>query len=589
MKRRTSVLILFFLAVSLLLSAQESERRTALVIGNANYKSSPLQNPVNDARDMAETLQELGFSVTTKLDCSAREMTEAIREFGNALVHSVVGLFYYAGHGTQIGGRNYLIPVDADIRAEDEVKFFSVDAGLVLSKMESAGNQTNIVILDACRDNPFQRSFRTESRGLAVVEAPRGSLVVYATAPGSVAAEGRGRNGVFTRSLLNHIKTPGIEVEAMLKKVRSDVLAATGGEQIPWSSSSLTGSFYFAGASGGVASVPGAERRPTVTVEKAYGSIAVEARTAGTLYLDGTQQVRIPTGGMARIGNLEAGRHSLEMRYENGERESRVVTVGKDQTSQVAFSYVERPAVPEGFVLVEAGSFQMGSTDGTEDEKPIHSVNINRSFYISRDEVTQKQWREVMGSNPSHFKGDDLPVECVSWYEAVDYCNRLSRKEGLASAYRINGEQVSWDISANGYRLPTEAEWEYAARGGNKSRGYTYAGSNVVDQVGWYHDNSGNKTHEVGQKRPNELGLYDMSGNVSEWCWDWYGEYHSSSQTDPRGPSGGSDRVYRGGSWNDSARYSYLRVADRDHLAPAREGIEVVSIHVGFRPVRTAE
>ena len=238
MKRRTAVLIICLLAVPLLLFAQESERRTALVIGNADYQSSPLENPVNDARDMAEIIRELGFSVTLKLNCGLQDMTEAIRQFGNELVRGGVGLFYYAGHGMQVGGRNYLIPVDADIRDEDEVRFFSMDAGLVLSKMESAGNQTNIVILDACRDNPFTRSFRTENRGLAMVEAPRGSLVIYATAPGSVAAEGRGRNGVFTGALLRHIKTPGIEVEAMLKKVRSDVLAATGNEQTPWSSSS---------------------------------------------------------------------------------------------------------------------------------------------------------------------------------------------------------------------------------------------------------------------------------------------------------------------------------------------------------------
>ncbi|MBW8004048.1 MAG: hypothetical protein FVQ80_18990 [Planctomycetes bacterium] len=194
MKKKSFALIVCFFAVSFILFAQDSERRTALVMGNAAYKSSPLQNPVNDARDMAQALRELGFSVSTKINCSQKEMFEAIREFGNELVRGGVGLFFYAGHGMQIGGRNYLIPVDADIKAEDEVRFQSIDAGLVLGKMESAGNRTNIVILDACRDNPFQRSFRSSSRGLAVVEAPRGSLVVYATSPGSVAAEGKGRS-----------------------------------------------------------------------------------------------------------------------------------------------------------------------------------------------------------------------------------------------------------------------------------------------------------------------------------------------------------------------------------------------------------
>ncbi len=180
--------------VSLLFSviflfALSAEQRTALVIGNATYRIASLRNPSNDARDMSAALQNLGFSVTTLIDANNQKMYQAIRDFGKDLARGRTGLFYYAGHGMQVGGRNYLIPVDADIRAEDEVRYFAVDAGLILSKMESAGNETNIVILDACRDNPFKRSFRSSSRGLAVVEAPKGSLVIYATAPGSVAAE----------------------------------------------------------------------------------------------------------------------------------------------------------------------------------------------------------------------------------------------------------------------------------------------------------------------------------------------------------------------------------------------------------------
>ncbi|MBA7709961.1 Formylglycine-generating enzyme [subsurface metagenome] len=188
---------------------------------------------------------------------------------------------------------------------------------------------------------------------------------------------------------------------------------------------------------------------------------------------------------------------------------------------------------------------------------------------MSKYEVTQKQWREVMGTNPSYFKGDNLPVEKVSWYDAVEYCNRLSRNEGITPCYSGSGNSIQCDFSANGYRLPTEAEWEYAARGGNNSRGYKYAGSNSVGEVGWYDSNSGRNTHDAGRKKANELELHDMSGNVWEWCWDWKGDYSYSSQTDPRGSSGGSGRVLRGGSWN---YYAYsLRVADRNNL-PRRLG-----------------
>ncbi|MDE7149998.1 MAG: formylglycine-generating enzyme family protein, partial [Bacteroidales bacterium] len=194
-------------------------------------------------------------------------------------------------------------------------------------------------------------------------------------------------------------------------------------------------------------------------------------------------------------------------------------------------------------VAVNGGTFSMGATseqgsDYESDEKPVHSVALS-SFYIGRYEVTQAQWNAVMGTNPcssSYGLGDDYPVYNVSWTEAVEFCNKLSQKTGKK------------------YRLPTEAEWEYAARGGQKADGTKYAGSDAIGAVAWYKDNSG-KAHPVGQKQPNGLGLYDMSGNVWEWCQDWYGSdyYSSSSATNPQGLSSGSFRVHRGGGWNRSA------------------------------------
>jgi formylglycine-generating enzyme required for sulfatase activity len=236
--------------------------------------------------------------------------------------------------------------------------------------------------------------------------------------------------------------------------------------------------------------------------------------------------------------------------------------------------------VPANMVLVEGGTFQMGSTNGEDNEKPAHTVTV-KSFYMGKYEVTQKEWREVMGNNPSYFKGDTLPVEQVSWYEAVEYCNRLSLKEGLSPAYRGSGDAIVCDFNASGYRLPTEAEWEYAAKGGNKDYlSYEYSGGNSVDGVAWYSGNSGNSTHPVGTKSPNSLGLYDMSGNVWEWCWDRYGSYSGGSQTDPVGPvSSGPGRVARGGSWaNDAAG---VRSANRNGYTPSGRGTGL-----GFRVVR---
>ena len=222
-----------------------SESRVALVIGNADYQTGRLRNPVNDSKDMAEILRRLGFEVITRTNADKRAMVLAIREFGKKLRSTDVGLFYYAGHGVQIDGRNYLIPIAANISTEPEVEFEAVNAERVLATMEEADNPVNIVMLDACRDNPLARSFRSKSRGLARMEAPVGSFVAYATAPNSVARDGEGRNGVFTGYLLKHIITPGIKIEDVLKRVRKDVMEETGNKQVPWQSSSLTGDFYF--------------------------------------------------------------------------------------------------------------------------------------------------------------------------------------------------------------------------------------------------------------------------------------------------------------------------------------------------------
>ena len=251
MKRLTIITISLFIALSFGLSISFAtqtthERRIALVIGNSAYKSSPLRNPANDAQDMAATLMGLGFDVMHKENADQITMKRAIRQFGRKLREGGIGLFYYAGHGVQVKGRNYLIPVNAVIESESDVEYEAVDAGRVLGKMEDAGNDLNIAILDACRDNPFTRSFRSREQGLAKMDAPKGSLVAYSTAPGSIAADGTGRNGIFTKYLLKHMKTPGLTIERVLKFTRNNVMEETNDKQVPWESSSLRGDFYFA-------------------------------------------------------------------------------------------------------------------------------------------------------------------------------------------------------------------------------------------------------------------------------------------------------------------------------------------------------
>ena len=215
-------------------------------------------------------------------------------------------------------------------------------------------------------------------------------------------------------------------------------------------------------------------------------------------------------------------------------------------------------------VYVKGGTFTMGCTgeqggDCDDNEKPAHSVTVS-SYYIGKYEVTQAQWREIMGSNPSDDMENIWPVDSVSWNDIQVFIEKLNAKTG------------------KNYRLPTEAEWEFAARGGKQSKGYQYAGSNRLDSVAWDFDNSGGQTHPVGSKSPNELGIYDMSGNVWEWCSDWYGSYSSSSQTNPKGPQSGSDRVLRGGSLCNLARD--CRVSDRDYGYPSYS-----NYYIGFRLV----
>ncbi|MDP8201447.1 MAG: SUMF1/EgtB/PvdO family nonheme iron enzyme [Candidatus Tenebribacter burtonii] len=254
-------------------------------------------------------------------------------------------------------------------------------------------------------------------------------------------------------------------------------------------------------------------------------------------------------------------------------------------------------------VLVKGGTFQMGNIDGGVDEKPVHTVTLD-SFRIGRYLITQSEYEEIMGNNPSLFQEEKVinlgllgigrkvekttipmnPVESVNWYSAVEFCNRKSRKDGLTPCYSGFGLETKCDFTANGYRLPTEAEWEYAAQGGRLSKGYKYSGSNNINEVAWHNNNSGSKTHEVGTKQSNELKIYDMSGNVWEWCNDWYAAdyYKKGTVNNPQGASSGSYRVHRGGSWSYYAEF--CRVTIRSGCNPDDSGR-----NLGFRLLRSSK
>ncbi|MCX7908523.1 MAG: SUMF1/EgtB/PvdO family nonheme iron enzyme [Ignavibacteria bacterium] len=253
------------------------------------------------------------------------------------------------------------------------------------------------------------------------------------------------------------------------------------------------------------------------------------------------------------------------------------VTIGKDTSNKLTLNYLPYPKID--LVKIPSGVFLMGSKTGLGYEQPVHEVHLTQSFYISKYEITQKQWLTIMDSNPSQFVGEKLPVMNVDWVETLIFCNRLSKLMNLDTCYIFGGEAVYFDTNANGFRLPTEAEWEYACRAGSVG---DFAGTGNPLEMGWFDVNSGMKPHPVGEKYPNSWGIYDMHGNAWEWCWDWFDPfyYEKSPRVNPRGPYTGKNRVVRGGCWQKGTTFG---------RSSSRQFPEDQKTNFGFRVVRNAQ
>ncbi len=486
-------------------------KRLALVIGNAAYRhTSVLSNTLNDMDAVAAALCSTGFEVISVKDATLRDLDNRLDEFTVRIESGnyTVALCFFSGHGLQVNGENYLVPIDANPQRESDVRYTCLNAQRILDRMEEARALTKIVLLDACRNNPLPKSWgRTTSSGLAYMQAPKGTFIGYATAPGTIASDGVGKNSPYTAGIIKHLQTPGLDIHQVFTRVAAttqELAAKEGKTQTPFINSNLTGDFYFAAAN--TTPSPNLGTKPSSNADT---------------YTD-------PLAGT--------------------------------------------------FVRIRGGAFDMGSNEGDSKEKPVHRVTLSE-YYIGQTEVTQAQWRTVMGNNPSYFKDcDDCPVEDVTWDDVQLFLQKLNARSGGAR-----------------YRLPTEAEWEYAARGGVQSRGTRYAGSNNVDEVAWRSSYDGG-THPVKGKRANELGLYDMSGNVWEWCADWYGSdyYAASTSFNPTGPStSGYFRVLRGGSWCDALHEQNNNGSQPDFSAYCSvtfrnfEGPDYRTYCVGFRLART--
>ena len=555
-----------------------AQNRHALLIGNKDYKQlDRLKNPVNDASDMGKLLENKGFAVTVLINANLRQMKEAISGLTDKLQQEdAVGLFYYAGHGVAVNDRNFLIPVDAVIHTEADIEFESVDAGRILANMQGARNKVNFLILDACRNNPYKKFRGVTRAGLAPMQtSTRGILILYAASAGEVAIDGDERNGLFTSHLMHAIDTPGLKVEDAFKKTANAVFKASHEKQLPWLSGVLVGDFYFTAGVSATVESHAANPQPRLTVRTSPEGAKVRLLEIAAPYQDGMR--------------LKPGRYHVEVTHPGYRRHLEWLELGTfDTVYSVVLEALEDfqvPSVPQTgavtagygdtsadltdpytgmeFVYIEPGCFMMGSMEGESNEQPVHRVCLTRGFKLGKYEVTQAQWQQVMGYNPSYFKncGGDCPVENVSWDDAQAFVQKLNG---------LTGRQ---------YRLPTEAEWEYACRGGGREE--TYCGGESADSLAWYRDNAGMQTHPVGRKRPNGLGLYDMSGNVDEWVQDGYADdyYRNSPVNDPQGPSNGSYRVIRGGGWYFDA--SFVRSTRRPGYGPGyREDF------LGFRLVR---
>ncbi|MFW5685868.1 MAG: caspase family protein [Spirochaetota bacterium] len=294
-----AILLAVFLAVAPSVPAQ---RQRALVIGNAEYTVSPLENPVNDATDMAAALERLGYEVTLGVNLGSRELVGLVQGFQASIDANDSVVFYFAGHGIQLGGQNFLIPVDADLRSERDLESQTVQVSRIARAIEEMGVTQSLLILDACRDNPFLSQSRGGTRGLSLVSARTGSMVVYATAPGQVAFDGDGRNGLFTSALLRHIETPGIEVHDMVREVRADVASETENRQIPFATSSITEPMY-------LASLERSDRAAALSSDTV--NVTIDAQVSGAeLYLDGALVGTTPFAGEVPVGS-----YTLRLRH----------------------------------------------------------------------------------------------------------------------------------------------------------------------------------------------------------------------------------------------------------------------------------
>jgi formylglycine-generating enzyme required for sulfatase activity len=555
-------LILLFLTAFIFITPAHSQAlgpRYALVIGNSGYRHvDSLPNTVNDASDIAKQLSTLGYAVDLQIDSDLAGMTRAVSAWIRQLSadRASEGFFWYAGHGIQAAGENYLLPVD--INAEDEagIVYGSYPLGrLLLSLEQTARNKLNVVVLDACRDNPFKNlagGSRGLSRGFVTVEhPPQDIFIMFSTAPGTTAADGEGvRNSPFTEAFLKYMASPEI-LPVMAGLVTRETMRLTDGRQRPYQNGSIVSEIYYSLGSRESAAGTGVVPTPVMTERPLPAVLS-------------------PTMIRISAGTFTMGSPEMELDRDSF-RETR------HQVQIDAFYLAAKE--------LSAGEFRRF----VEDTGHITTAEADGGAFAYDEAKGGWEFRQgVNWRNTGFRQGDDYPVVCVSWFDAVHYCNWLSAKEGLRSVYTVSGQRVTWDRNADGYRLPTDAEWEYACRAGTSTPFFTgeRISTSQANYDGNFPYNYGNRglfrkaATPAGSFPPNEWGLYDMHGNVWEWCWDFISIPEAKTAVNPAGPDTGTRRVNRGGGWASPGRS--LRSAARSSDLP-----ETAGSSVGFRVARS--
>ncbi len=529
-ERRINMRLLFWLGLTVMTTIltspavpQQRAARVALVIGNASYPdaSTPLSVPTRDARTLAEEFRRSEFDVDLKENVGKEDMQRAIDAFTGKIRDGMAALFYFSGYGIQVARQTYLLPVNAQVWTEAEVRRDGISVDAVLADMHRKGAKVKIIILDAARRNPFERRFRSSAAGLAGLDAVDGTLAMYSAAPGRVINDGAGANSLFVSELIKELRSPNLTAEEVFNRARIGVSRASNNEQVPWVASSLVEEFRFGAPRAVAAPAPSPSPSPSPAPRPAPAPAPVPTPTE-------------PRRTGSKAGDL----------------------------------FRDCPDCAE-LVVVPAGSFEMGSS--SEYENPVRRVTISKPFAIGRYEVTFDEWDKCADDGGCKFRPEDRewgrgrrPVINVSWLDAKGFLTWLSQKTGQT------------------YRLPTEAEWEYAARGGTTTP-YWWGRDIGTGQANCRDCKGGDtqRTSPVGSYKPNPFGLYDTAGNVAEWVEDcWNDNYRGA-------PSNGSAwtagqcrlRVLRGGAFDSQSRY--LR-----SMARFRYDVDVRFVANGFRVVR---